>query len=166
MMRSFCKRSRGFTLIELVVSLAIGAVLLIGLTTTAMQVIKNSQLTSARTVVVRNVDTTGAWFVRDFQSTSMSQLPPSVVLIPTSNGTPSLTINQSLLSASDTQIRYTIDATNHLFRNNVTSGTTLMIASNISQVQYITGSNTITVISTSGTVTTTRSYQISSRVTG
>jgi prepilin-type N-terminal cleavage/methylation domain-containing protein len=164
MMKSCCKNSRGFTLVELVGGLAISAIILSGLAATAIQMVKLSPVINNRIAAVRNLDAASTWFMRDFQSTSTSNLPASVVLSPAEDGIPNLTITQSLSAANDTLIEYTIDSNHNLIRNNITSGTAAIVATSISQVQYTTGNNQISITATIGTVTETRSYQVLSRV--
>jgi prepilin-type N-terminal cleavage/methylation domain-containing protein len=159
-------RERGFTLIELVIGIAISAVLLVGLTITTIQIIKVPPVTGNNIAIIRNIDTAGSWFVRDFQSTSTSNLPASVTLYPSGSGSPVLAITQFIEAESSVEITYTIDLNNRLLRNNLTDGTTAVIANNITQVQYTTGTNSITITATLDNSTETRSYQISSRVTG
>jgi prepilin-type N-terminal cleavage/methylation domain-containing protein len=159
-------KEHGFTLIELLVGIAISAILLVGLTITTIQIIKVPPVTGNNIAIIRNLDTAGSWFVRDFQSTSNSNLPASVTLYPSGNGFPALTITQFIEAGSSVEITYTIDLNNRLIRNNLTDGTTAVIANNITQVQYTTGTNSITITATLDNATETRNYQISSRVTG
>jgi prepilin-type N-terminal cleavage/methylation domain-containing protein len=167
MTKLFHQSQNGFTLIELLIGIALSAILLIGLTITVIQLIQIPPVTSNNIAVIRNLDTAGSWFIRDFQSTSTTDLPASVTLIPTGNGSPSLNITQFLEngSASGSQITYTIDLNNSLIRHNITDGTSVIIANDITRVQYTTGTNSITITATIDTTTKTRSYQISSRVT-
>jgi prepilin-type N-terminal cleavage/methylation domain-containing protein len=156
-MKSKFRASRGFTLIEILIALAIAGVIVGEFSAIFVRLAQTGSFDVNQANVARNLDTAGAWFIKDFQEASASHLPSSVTLTPTANGTPSLTITQ-YLTASPTTVTYTIDSNGNLLRNGTVIGV------NISQVQYITGSNSITVTSTAGTLSETRTYQIDSRV--
>jgi type II secretory pathway pseudopilin PulG len=142
-------------MIELLVVMVVSAIIMVGLTDTVVQLIKTEHVASDSMVAIRSLDTAGDWFIRDFESVSGSSLPSSVALTP---GTSSLVLTQSISAKNDTTVTYTINSIGQLLRNSS------VIASNISQVVYTQSTDTITVTSNIGTVTKTRSYQVTSRV--
>jgi len=94
-------KQHGFTLVELIVAVAITTIILVGLSSTTTQLIKNSQSNYNQMTAIRNLDAAGLWLVRDFEAAS--EYPGNTSLTPDNN---SLVITQSLFEG-DTAYRIT-----------------------------------------------------------
>jgi prepilin-type N-terminal cleavage/methylation domain-containing protein len=151
---------RGFTLVEILLALAVSGIIMVVLSASIIQIIKVSQADSSQITAIRNLDTAGAVITRDFES-AQSPLPASVNLSPGSN---TLTINQSVLAPSDTTVSYTVNGSKELIRT--VGSTTSLIAHSITSVVYSNGSpNTILITAIVGDKTVARTHKVVSRLT-
>jgi prepilin-type N-terminal cleavage/methylation domain-containing protein len=161
---------RAFSLIEMSIAIAISAIVLVVLTATISQFVKVNASNLNNEKAIRNLDTTGIWFVRDFGAASDLTLNPGNVALNPTNGA-AITIKQSLQDLNDTTIVYNVDANGNLMRQVTNSeGTkTSSIGANISSVQYLggTGASTskINITSTVRTNSVTRTYNVMTRIT-
>lgn len=152
---------QGFTLVEIIVALAISVLIVTGLSSTTMQLINNSQSNNNRMTAIRNLDTAGLWFVRDFEA--VSAYPGSITLLP---NTGNITIGQSILTEDDTTVIYSIDANGNLIRHTTTTNS--IIGTNIKSIQYTSGTNDspikLTLTSKVGTNEVSRTVQVKTRI--
>lgn len=166
LVRNIMHNCRGFTLIEMLITLAISAVIIVPAGASVVQMGKIYQGNTDNLIVIRNLDAAHDILVSDFQS-AQSPLPGGEILTP-ANGN-DLTLVRSVASPSDTTTVYTIVAAggSSAFGNlqKTVGGTTTVIASNIASVAYYYGNPVeIDVTATCGTVTLTRVFYINSRM--
>jgi prepilin-type N-terminal cleavage/methylation domain-containing protein len=151
-------KSSGFTMIETLVAVAITGIIIAGLTSGIFQITGLSQSEKNELIVIRDLDTAGNWFVRDF--VPATSIPASVTLTPGHN---MLSITQSVETTGNTVVIYTIDSNQELLR---TSGSvSTLVAIKISEVEYTLGwPATVQIISTSGQKVLTKTYQLVSQL--
>ena len=61
------RNEKGLTLIELVITVAIGVVILAAFSMVFSQSLRTSQSNDDQVIAMRNLDVAGSWFIRDFQ---------------------------------------------------------------------------------------------------
>jgi len=162
----FANNRQGFTLIEMLVSIGIVAIISVTMSTGIFQLMNISTTNIDTESAIRSLDIAGNWFVRDFQSADADALPESVYLDNKTSGD-NITLLQSVASSNDTTVIYTISADGKLLRK-VNSNAPSLIASDISSINYETGSNTatnkVTITSTVGQDSVTRSFNVLARI--
>ena len=152
--------SRGFTLMEVLVGMAISAVIIMPMAVAVGELEKIYQSNTDDLCVIRNLDSAGARMVIDIQS-AQSPLPGAVTLTPGAGDT--LTLTQSVVSPSDCSAVYSISADGDLQRT--VGGNTSIIASHIVSVVYYAGSPLeINITASYGTATVTRTFNTISRI--
>jgi type II secretory pathway pseudopilin PulG len=155
-------RQKGSTMVELVMAIAVGAIIMAAFTTLILNSTRTSQSNNNEVIAIRNLDTAGTWLIRDFQP---AQLLPAGVTIGRGNG--NITIAQSIVSTNDRSVKYTIGTNGDLYRT--ADNKTARIAQHIYTMEYTaaTGTTASSVILTAtvGTATVTKTYETASRIT-
>jgi prepilin-type N-terminal cleavage/methylation domain-containing protein len=118
----FHRSSIGFTLIELVMALAVSGILLSAISATLYQVFTNSQKNTAHMLAVKQVENAVHFLLRDVEMTQHIQttaLDPGEVL----------ELSWTDWDAVETVVTYSWDSTSHtLTRNHALEGTTTTVA--------------------------------------
>jgi prepilin-type N-terminal cleavage/methylation domain-containing protein len=152
--------SRGFTLIEVVIAMAVGAVMLLAVGFFFANSMTTSNSGNNRMTAIRNADTAGYSFIRDLQSAPQPLLPSSMTL---TAGSANMTLTLSIVSPADTTVAYSISSKNDLQRTE--GGSTSTVAQHISSVAYTPGPPcTVVVTSKAGAITIVQSYATAPRV--
>ncbi len=134
------RHQQGFTLIEMIIAIAISAVIITALSSTTVHLFKNVQSNHNHMTAIRNLDTASNWFVRDFESAS--KYPGNITLNPTADpDANNLEITQSL-SDGAIPIKYWIDSNGNLIRQ-VNGSSSSIIGTQITSIEYVAGTNTI-----------------------
>ena len=157
------KNQRGFTLIELMIAIAITGIITGGITMTIFQVFSGNARSSNHMTVVRQVQNAGYWISHD------TQMAQNVVPDPGDTGFP-LTLTWSDWDSGDVhQVIYTLLVNNKLQREHYTNlnlDATTIVAEYIDSIScdFTGGVLTLTVTATLGTgsqeATETRVYEI------
>ena len=162
--RSLSCGSRGFTLVEMLVSMAIVAIVMGSLTTGIFQIMKVGATNVEAQNDIRNLDIAGSWLVKDFQAADTAQLNSGVTTISKNSG--NISIKQSVSATNQPLIVYSITSDGKLQRANGTVTTT--IANDISSLVVTWGStNSVSKLDISAGLQpnlTTRTFSINSRV--
>lgn len=159
--------AKGFTLIELVISIGLFAIIAVGFTTGIAMIIKYVSPTQNKEIAIRNVDTAGTWFVKDFQvanEVTANDLTPG-------NGK-NITLIQSIKKYNDTKIVYSVDAQGNLIRQttNIATGsiTSFTIGTGFTLVHYSGSNNSVNQISITsvvqGSTPITDTYNVETRI--
>jgi prepilin-type N-terminal cleavage/methylation domain-containing protein len=155
-------QNSGFTLIEVVIAIAIIGVIMVAVNGLISQSVQTSRSNNEDVVAIRNLDVTGNWIIRDLQSTQT--LPGSISLLPQSGN---MTITQSIEASGDRLVIYSLSANGDLLRTVGTNSS--HVAQHISSLDYVAGTastpSMITVTATVGQATVTRGYDTASRIT-
>ncbi len=168
-----CGGSRGMTLIELLVALAVGSMLIVGASQVLQQIFILVPRAESSMLAMRQVQFAGHWIDRD--AISAQAITPTPVLFTVSTGTP-LVISYVNWDATKTTITYSVDANSKLQRQvvvrNEKTGSTInssqmqvadSITSLTAQFTQPAGKDrkilTITVIALVGSVSESRTYQ-------
>jgi len=99
------KNQRGFTLIEMIIVLAIAGIVIGATTMTIFQVISGSSHTSNHMTAVRQVQSAGYWVSRD---TQMAQEDPDIVTDSVTGELESITLTWEDRDGYDHQVVYTL----------------------------------------------------------
>jgi prepilin-type N-terminal cleavage/methylation domain-containing protein len=155
------RKQVGFTLVEMLIAVAISGLIVAALSGTILQLFKNTQSNSNEMTAIRNLDSAGSWFVRDFGA--VSGYPGGIILSP---GVNELEIKQSIFAKNDTTILYSIDTDGNLKRQN--NSITSTIGTNIMSIEYIPGIDNepiqLNLTSKVGLNQVSRSVQIKTRI--
>ena len=168
-----CVGSRGMTLIELLVALAVGSMLIAGASQVLQQIFILIPRAESSMLAMRQVQFAGHWIDRD--AISAHAITPTPGLVTVSAGTP-LIISYVNWDATKTTISYSVDANSKLQRQvvvtnektgSVISSNQMQVADSISSLtaQYTEPAGkdrkilTITVIALVGSVSESRTYQ-------
>ena len=152
---------RGFTMIEVIMALAVTAIITGGITMTIFQVFDGNTRSSNHMIAVRQVQNAGYWISHD------TQMAQSVALTAGPDGFP-LTLTWADWDSGDVhKVVYTLLADNKLQREHYTNlnpDATTFVAEYIdptgTSCQFAGGKLTFTVTATVGTQSETRTYEV------
>ena len=150
---------RGFTLIKMVIAVAIGVVILATFTVVFSQSLGTSRLNNSRVTAIRNLDVAGAWFIRDFQAAQSVPASADYFVLGCPGG---ITVVQSVDSTSDSSVEYAITIGGDLLRK--AGVATAMIAQYIASVEYIQGdaisASTANITAVVGSIAISKTYNV------
>jgi len=173
-----CRDSRGLTLVELLIAVAIGSVVVVGALGVLNQLLLLVPKAENSMLAIRQVQTAGFWIDRDAMCSQVITPAPNIFTL--STATP-LVISYVKWDATKTTISYSVDANHNLQRQvvvtdektgSVISSNLMHVADSISSItaQYNQPDPnnprkilTVTIIAQVGSSTETRVYQISPR---
>ncbi len=162
MVRLMKRTHEGFTFVELMIALGVGAIILAAFTSVFEQTVRTVRSNNDRVSAIRNLDVAGAWFVRDLQPAQV--LPATVTIQP---GSGNVTIIQSVENTADATVVYEIAANGDLNRSR--NGTVARIAEHIASLAYVPGTastpSRVEVTATVGTATMSKTFQTATRIT-
>lgn len=170
------KRKGGFSLVELLVALAIMAVLGGGIATTIHQIFVINNQSNDSMLVIRQVQTLGQWLNRDIQMAQITDTSTGNLLVLTWNYRP---FSDDNYTGEKHVITYSYDAGTGIIErqdekyqatepaegdpDNVTSTQTITVAQYVTAVTFVDGELIVT--AEKGTQSETRIYEITNRVT-
>jgi prepilin-type N-terminal cleavage/methylation domain-containing protein len=158
------KSQRGFTIFELLISLAIAAIVAAAAGTTVVQVVKSSNIINNNMTALNNVRSAGEWLSRDGRNANTCD---SVFNLTPSSGT--LTMTWTDYSGVLNTVVYTISSDNTLVRTysgGAGPAQTMTAATHISAVSGSATGNTIAVsavTAAAGSQSLTMTYRIAMR---
>jgi prepilin-type N-terminal cleavage/methylation domain-containing protein len=159
---SIFQKEKGFTLIEIVIAIAVGGVIIAAFTSLLYNSLTTSQSNNYKVAAIRNLDVAGNWFNRDFQSAQT--IPASVTITP---GSGNMTIIQSIDNVSDRNVSYSISSNRDLIRT--IGSQSSRITEKIESLTYQAGSgiaaSTFTITAKVKTAIVTRIYESAPRIT-
>ena len=161
---TFNKDRRGFTLIEVLIALAITALIVSVVTMSIFQVFDINARSSSRMIAIKQVQNAGYWISHDAR---MTQQDP--VIEKHGGQLESITLTWTDLDGNQHQVHYTIegDSLQRSYSVNAEEPSEFIVAKNIDVIDctFTDGALALTITATSQGASETREYEIMPRPT-